>query len=634
VKNIPTLFVLFLLLATRSWAQIPGPLSPLQGGENIATAFALSGPLPITTYGTTAGFLNDYDEACPYEGSQAPDVVYAFSPSSAMTVDIDLCGSSYDTKVFMYENVATPGNAYACNDDFYFDETCGVYVSKIDGVNLAAGNTYYIVIDGFTDVEFGDYVMTIRLTDAQQCTWGVDIICPPGSVTEPENCGSNTNGGCDMIPGTQHWETVPATGATFCGTTWANGGSRDTDWYSLVLTAASSVGLTVNADQQVQYGLVETTTPGAPSCATITGSLSPSTTAGPCNESFLDLGVLTPGTYWFKVQMTATNGFPCTNHYRIDFEVNPAPCSQPEQLTATGITAISADLGWLETGTATSWEYQYGLSGFFPDETGISTTNNPVNIIGLSAGTSYDFYVRSNCGATYSAWTGPYIFTTTCTGISSFPWAETFESAWPPACWTDYQAANFGWNQSISGTPHSGTQWAYCNLAGSELQTPVVTLTSDAFLSFWYKPDDPNYPQDLSVKVGSDIVYQVNGSTDGTYQEGIVLLSAYTGQTVTITFTGGTGSGGGDYGICLDDVSIKPVVKWTGLLNTAWNAPGNWSTAIVPSATDMVWIPSFPSGGHFPVVNNSITAKCYHITVSPGASVDVKPGGILKIDTP
>ena len=57
------------------------------------------------------------------------------------------------------------------------------------------------------------------------CDAGLD--CPPGSTEEGEDCGADTNGGCNSDP--------PAFTAgdctTFCGTAWADGLSRDTDWY-------------------------------------------------------------------------------------------------------------------------------------------------------------------------------------------------------------------------------------------------------------------------------------------------------------------------------------------------------------------------------------------------------------------
>jgi hypothetical protein len=35
-------------------------------------------------------------------------------------------------------------------------------------------------------------------------------------------------------------------------------------------------------------------------------------------------------------------------------------------------------------------------------------------LTGLEANTSYDFYVRQNCGDDVSPWTGPFNFTTAC----------------------------------------------------------------------------------------------------------------------------------------------------------------------------------------------------------------------------
>lgn len=129
------------------------------GGEDIADAVFIPG-IPYMDTGNTCAFVHDYDEICPYTNSTAPDVVYAYIPPSDDVVDIDLCGSDYDTKVYVYENVE--GNLYACNDDFYYDYICGYYVSKIERVTLAAGNTYYIVIDG-SGTDCGDYVLEISL---------------------------------------------------------------------------------------------------------------------------------------------------------------------------------------------------------------------------------------------------------------------------------------------------------------------------------------------------------------------------------------------------------------------------------------------------------------------------------------
>lgn len=892
------LLKLLLLAARILHGQQEDPLAPLLAGETIANAIVLSGPLPINASGTTAGYLNDYDEVCPYSESAAPDVVYAYSPSSDVTVDIDLCGSSYDTKVFVYENVATPGAPFDCNDDFYFDDSCGVYVSKIEGAVLTGGNTYYIIIDGSTDVDYGAYNLAIRESAPAQCTWGTDVICPPGAIAESESCGANTNGGCDMPAGTESLEPVPPGGGTICGTTWADGGNRDTDWFELVLDAASNVTLTANADREIFYGLVETTIPGAPTCATKTGNITPGNYAGPCNETSIDLGMLGQGTYWILVEMTVTDGFPCDNHYWINFDVAPVPCSPPDNLAVSIITPATALLGWTETGTATAWEYQYGPAGFTPSATGTPVTINPKPITGLSGNTSYDFYVRANCGegvfsdwsgsenfktpcnpieaipwsenfdtmtivgnnilpdcwtaesftgtpwssgnaasnsyndpcsisnyvfvdfnpypvdkflispgftlsgttsydfkfkwvgdgyagwagdvlvntyqtsqgasllglpfvvaetitstncaqvirsfvpsstgtyyfmirvsntiephylgfddfelnlspecteptslavnsitgttanlgwspggtetaweyiygiaplpapsvsgtasssntvnpisslnpntayqyyvradcgGEFSSWAGPGNFTTLCDPVSSFPWTESFDLSWAPPCWTDSVTAEYGWDQSIFGAPHSGSGWAYCNLAGSQLSTPGLNLSSDSWFSFWYRVEDSAYPQDMMVKIGNDVIYQITADTDSVYRQVQFSLAAYTGQTVSISFTGETGAGGVDYGICLDDVSVKLISNWTGNISTDWNNSGNWSLGFVPDMNDVLFIPSSPPGGNFPVIGNGIIAKCYDITIAAGATLRINSGGTLSVQNP
>ena len=79
------------------------------------------------------------------------------------TVRISLCGNSdFDTKLYVYENAHTPGAPHACNDD-----SCSTpsfpdpYVSQLLGVNLTAGNTYYIVVDGW-DEQSGNYTLLIN----------------------------------------------------------------------------------------------------------------------------------------------------------------------------------------------------------------------------------------------------------------------------------------------------------------------------------------------------------------------------------------------------------------------------------------------------------------------------------------
>jgi len=252
-----------------------GPLPIAIAGDTIAEAWPVVVPLPFQAIGTTVGFGNDYDEVCPYSGSAAPDVVYAFVSTGAYTsITIDLCNSSYDTKLFVYQDAWTPGAPWACNDDFN-TTPCYTYSSKIVQMPVPAGHTYYIVVDGYYSAS-GAYVLDITdggivppsgaccsagggctITQELQCagTWqGENTVCVPNPCPPPEPvpCPDGAliegepacvddytdmyNGGCNSTP--YVWQAVaPQANGCFnlCGLTctylYLGSSYRDTDWY-------------------------------------------------------------------------------------------------------------------------------------------------------------------------------------------------------------------------------------------------------------------------------------------------------------------------------------------------------------------------------------------------------------------
>ena len=86
-----------------------------------------------------------------------------------------------------------------------------------------------------------------------------------------------------------------------------------------------------------------------------------------------------------------------------------ASCPKPTNFTATAVTSNSVTLTWSEIGTATSWNIEYGPSGFqqgSSEGTLVQTNTYPYTIDNLSVAT-YDFYLQSNCGGSQSLWVGP-----------------------------------------------------------------------------------------------------------------------------------------------------------------------------------------------------------------------------------
>ncbi|MEM7261550.1 MAG: hypothetical protein AAF488_06125, partial [Planctomycetota bacterium] len=152
--------------------------------------------------------------------------------------------------------------------------------------------------------------------------------CPPGANDEGEICGDNDNEGCSAGFCGQGGFVDVASGETWCGTAWADGGVRDLDYYRITLLEVST--------------LTTTTTSAFPSTTFVAEDV-----AGDCS-SFIILDTynedgcvgasnsitLRPGTYYVAlgtgdVDGPIFGGFPCgsgSNEYSISFDVVSADC--------------------------------------------------------------------------------------------------------------------------------------------------------------------------------------------------------------------------------------------------------------------------------------------------------------------
>jgi hypothetical protein len=226
----------------------PGVVPPegtLQGGDTIETAVVIPS-VPHFATGTTAGFTDDYDEACPYTGSISPDVVYAWTASMTGYVEISTCESAYDTKIYVYETEWTPGAPLACNDDSQ-DCTGLPYRSWIHLMPVIAGSTYYIVVDGYGG-DYGEYQLTIDwITGPEPC----DVVCPSGAFDENEpDCYDGyvdeTNSGC----GWPYVFQYPGVNTYICGASGNHSDNtvRDMDWFEIVLDEPKTIEYCICAD--------------------------------------------------------------------------------------------------------------------------------------------------------------------------------------------------------------------------------------------------------------------------------------------------------------------------------------------------------------------------------------------------
>jgi len=88
-------------------------------------------------------------------------------------------------------------------------------------------------------------------------------------------------------------------------------------------------------------------------------------------------------------------------------------CFNPTVIGASNITQTTADIEWTENGTAVLWEYDYGVAPYGPPAgAGTPTATTMASLAGLTDGTTYDWWVRADCGVDgYSDWV-PGSFTT------------------------------------------------------------------------------------------------------------------------------------------------------------------------------------------------------------------------------
>jgi hypothetical protein len=226
----------------------------------------------------------------------------------------------------------------------------------------------------------------------------------------------------------------------------------------------------------------------------------------------------------------------------------PPTCPQPSALAVTNITGTTVDLAWTENGAATTWDIEYGVAPYTftgtPTITG--TTSNPHNLTGLTASTSYEFYVRADCGVDgASTWAGPYSFTTACVApiISTFPWTENFDGETTPnmPCgWVvdnvnaDAYTWETGTDQPSSGANAMQVRWNSAEAANDWAFTPELQLTGSVTyqLSFAYSVAGGSFPEKLKVMYGA--TQNVAGMTNLLFDS---TLTNTTYQTATALFT-------------------------------------------------------------------------------------------------
>jgi hypothetical protein len=179
-----------------------------RAGDICETAFPLT--IPSTVTGTTVGYANDYDVGWGCHGTgwaTGPDVVYRYTPTTDIGVNLDLCQSDYEARTEIYRDVCT-GDPYACSDG-----GCAHYRHLMRCVRFDAGHTYYIVIDG-SGSGAGEYTLVSTISDCiiypyppnDSCAHAVPIVVNGDSI-----CSTALGSTPDCSGGPEVWYTFTTT---------------------------------------------------------------------------------------------------------------------------------------------------------------------------------------------------------------------------------------------------------------------------------------------------------------------------------------------------------------------------------------------------------------------------------------
>lgn len=236
----------------------------------------------------------------------------------------------------------------------------------------------------------------------------------------------------------------------------SGGSSGDTGTF--IIPALSTVGLT-NPELSFSYHMFGATigtldvlinTSGTwSSVFTLSGQQQLAETA-PWADTVVSLSAYLNDT--IQIKFRGSRGASFTGDISID-EIkvdNPPTCIAPTNLAWTAVTSSSADLTWTAASGATNgYKIIYGPTGFSPTTGGTvqTATGTTVTLNGLTAATSYDAYILSDCGTVNGESDTSTCSVTFITGCLPFtaPYTRNFDldaDNAPATCWVQYNNYN------------------------------------------------------------------------------------------------------------------------------------------------------------------------------------------------
>ncbi len=198
--------------------------------------------------------------------------------------------------------------------------------------------------------------------------------------------------------------------------------------------------------------------------------------------------------------------------YIDDFQIRNinASCDNPKNIVMTGNTLNSVDLTWV--GNAPGYTLKYCSEVFLPDHNSpfireVQTAQPQITLQGLTEGSMYYVYIRSDCNPVLSSeWIGPIRVYTYCDTIYRMPYVESFNdwyasgsySQYEMGCWKFVNHTNrpeqivYGSNyvSDILYPESRGARIGISNITTDIhvwLISPKIQLGPNPYVEFWFK---------------------------------------------------------------------------------------------------------------------------------------------------
>lgn len=503
---------------------------------------------------TTCGSVDDYAAGsyCNSNYGGGEDYVFALTISNApITVNFALGGAA--TWKIASVHTACPPTSGNCL--IGFTTSSGTTASGC--YQFATNGTYYIYIDTWPTPTCGEFTLdlTTNAPANDACINATNL-----TVNPDQACGTVTPGSTSGA--SQSTEAAPSCNAI---------GVDDDVWYSFSATATSQEVKITGATSITGFALYSGT------CGALTQVSGACGTTVSGTGSFIATGLTISNIYYVRVFSTAV-GCSASSSFNVCIGTLPA-CPAPTALGSSMITGTSAVLNWTENAGATNWDISYGVAPLANPNTGtiINTSTKPYTLNPpLLPSTTYDWYVRSYCGGTPSAWSSKATFSTllandNCSGAISLTVSNS------ATCGSTTNGTTVGATSSgvtgCAGTADDDVWYSFVAIAPAHTITVVGSASLDAVV-------------DLRSGVcnGLNMICADATASGGTEVINVTALTIGATYFVRIYGYGSTVGSQGTFTVCV----TTPTAYFVGSGN--WSDGSKWTGGALPTCSRNVII--------------------------------------------